>query len=136
MGLRLVTLNRLSSDAVKKVSGPSWDPLRPAFLEISERLLEVSPQAVGVLTTIYVKYQVSSATNSAVYAVVWLKSSKQIVVGLALPEATSSSSLVPPPRGMTYKGLTRYFTVQSGELIPEALREWARMAFEQETAHG
>lgn len=123
--------DRLNDDVIKKISGPAWEPLRTAFLEISDALLSVSPEAVGVLTTIYVKFQVSSAANSSVYAVAWLKSSKQIVVGLALPDEALSPVLRPPPKGMTYKGLSKYFTVQPGDSVPPTLEAWARTAFER-----
>lgn len=125
-----MTLQQLSSDALQKVSGPSWDPLRDLFCNLSETLLNASPSARGELTTIYVKFQVASAPSSPVFAVVWLKSSKKLTVGLALPEDLTFAMLGPAPKGMTYKGLTKYFSLEPGESLPEQLAEWSKIAFE------
>jgi hypothetical protein len=120
---------RLSLDAIKRVSGPAWESLRPLFFEVSDLLLDTNSNCVGVLTTIYVKYQVSSEPSSAVFAVVWLKTSSQIVIGLALPDQINSSLLGPPPKGMTYKGLTKYLTLKPGESLPAELPMWAAAAY-------
>ena len=129
-----MALERISQDAIQRVSGPSWGPLKQAFLDISEVLLGVSEESAGVLTTIYVKYQMTNSPNSGVYAVVWLKDSKQIVVGLALPEDYESELLGPAPPRSTYKGITRYFTVRPGEPVPDGLSQWANAAFQNASA--
>jgi hypothetical protein len=121
---------RLSEDAIKKVSGPAWEPLRQVFLDLSDILLGVSPDTIGVLTTIYVKFQVTSAAGSSVFAVVWLKNSKQLVVGLALPDNIESPLLGPAPPGTKYKGITKYLVVLPGEAWPEELRQWAEVAYQ------
>jgi hypothetical protein len=123
-------MGQLSEQAIRRVSGPAWQPLKKAFLDLSATLLAVSPQAVGQLTTIYVKYQVTSSPQARVFAVAWLKSSKRIVVGLALPEDYESPSLGPVPAGMKYKGLTKYFTILPGEALPSQLPEWAGLAYQ------
>ncbi|MBC7818538.1 MAG: hypothetical protein IAG10_16750, partial [Planctomycetaceae bacterium] len=79
-------MNRLDPDAVARVSGPRWSTLRPAFIEISDAMLAVSPEATGRLTTIYVKFQFMRGDSVIVYAVAWIKKSSEIVVGLALPD--------------------------------------------------
>src|SRR5262245_34304428 len=114
----LMSAQRLSDAAVQRVSGPSWQPLKQTFLDMSEVLLNSAPNAVGVLTTIYVKYQVDSKSNSAVFAVAWLKNSKQIVLGLALPDAYESPLLVEAPAGMNYKGITKYLVIKPGDQLP------------------
>lgn len=121
-------IERLSEDAIQRVSGPSWQPLKQAFLDVSSLLLDVSPDVAGVLTTIYVKYQITSGPNSSIYAVVWLKNSKQIVIGLALPEDYESPVLGPAPSGMKYKGITKYFTIVPGDPVPVELADWATAA--------
>jgi hypothetical protein len=123
-------MGQLSDNAVERVSGPSWEPLKAAFLDISNKLLDVSPDAVGVLTTIYVKYQVSASPHAKVFAVAWLKTSKQIVVGLALPADYQSPELGQAPTGMRYKGITKYFRVEPGGTVPGDLPEWAKLAYQ------
>lgn len=125
-----MTLQQLSDDALQKVSGPSWEPLRALFCDLSENLLSASPSARGELTTIYVKFQVAATPSSPVFAVVWLKSSKRLTVGLALPEGVESTMFGPAPRGMSYKGLTKYFSLEPGDCLPAPLKHWAKAAFE------
>ncbi len=120
---------RLSPDAIKRVSGPAWEALRPLFFEVSDVLLNVNNDCAGVLTTIYVKYQVSPAPSSPVFGVAWLKTSTQLVLGLALSEHVESSLLGPPPKGMTYKGLTKYVTLKPGDTLPMELSAWAAAAY-------
>jgi hypothetical protein len=124
-----MAIERLSDDAIQRVCGPAWEPLKQTFLDMSEVLLSAAPESVGVLTTIYVKYQIGSAPNSAVFAVVWLKNSKQILLGLALPEDFESPLLGPAPTGMKYKGITKYLALKPGEQVPTDLAEWAVAAF-------
>lgn len=120
-------LSRLDERAVQRISGPAWRPIRGVFLEISDHLLAVSPEAIARLTTIYVKY-LPSPSSSGVYAVVWLKTSKRIVVGLALPDDVDAPLLDLPPKGMTYKGLTKYFSLTADDLVPKELPTWAKIA--------
>jgi hypothetical protein len=123
-----VTIDRLDERAVKRVSGPSWAPLRSSFFEASRLLLEVSQDACSELTTIYVKYCVSPSREN-IFAVIWLKNSKQIVIGLALPGGLPSSKLGPSPRGTVYRGLTQYLTIGPNEALPAEFAEWARLAY-------
>lgn len=126
-------IERLDEKAVQKVSGPSWEPLREDFVKLSEDLLSVSQDTASQLTTIYVKFCTTSAMNE-VYAVVWIKTSKKIVVGLSLPEDFEDDRLGPPPKGHAYKGLTKYFSVTEEEPVPKRLSRWAKLAYE--TASG
>ncbi|HHH28780.1 MAG TPA: hypothetical protein ENK57_10615 [Polyangiaceae bacterium] len=119
-------MSRLDERAVERVSGPSWQALKPAVLEIGETLLSADKGAKSNLTTIYVKFE---RADGSVYAVMWIKKSTQAVTGLALPEGIEAERLHDAPKGMTYPGLTRYFTVQEGDEVPDDLAEWARIAF-------
>jgi hypothetical protein len=121
-------IERLDARAIDRVSGPAWEPLRDAFFHIGDILLAVSPETKSELTTIYVKFCTTNA-GTEVFAVVWLKSSKEIVVGLALPDDFESPHLAPPPKGTKYKGLTKYFVVHPGEQIPADLHHWANAAY-------
>src|SRR4051794_21743154 len=115
----------LSADAIAKVSGPAWEKLKQPFIEISNTLLSVSDSASGELTTIYVKFHDAVDSESRVYAVVWVKTSKELVVGLAMPEEFQTRELTGPSPGYIYKGLTKFFKIVAGQPIPTALREWA-----------
>ena len=83
-------------------------------------------------TTIYLKF-CGGTMRTEVYAVVWLKTSKQLVIGLSLPETVESPRLSPPPHGMKYKGLTKYLTLSAGDTLPDSFADWAKLAFEAAT---
>jgi len=120
----------ISTKATKKVSGPTWDTLRPKFDEIVESLLSVAPSVHADLVTIYIKFTLSAEPISRVYAVMWVKSSKRCVVGLALPEEDLPDALEPAPKGMVYKGLTGYFSVEPSDAVPASLTDWAERAYQ------
>jgi hypothetical protein len=122
-------MSELPQHAVAKVSGPSWEPLRKQFLEIGRLLLEASPDAQAELLSQYVKFTTSAAPNGPAYAVVWLKSSKRLIVGLALPDAYEAEGLGAPLPKTTYRGLTKYFAVEAGSTAPHGLATWAGMAY-------
>jgi len=73
----------LSQRIIAKVSGPAWESLRGQFMQISRLLLAASPQADSELMTSYVKFTINAAPQSPVFAAIWLKSSKRLIVGLA-----------------------------------------------------
>jgi hypothetical protein len=77
----------------------------------------------------YVKFTVDGEPESHVFAAIWLKSSKRLVVGLALPENYEAVQLGPAPPKMVYKGLTKYFAVEQGGTVPQELIEWAALAY-------
>ena len=122
-------VDRLDPRAIRKVSGPAWVKLKPAFLQISESLLEVSPEATSALTTIYVKFS-PSTSDYRVFAVAWIKTSKQVIVDMSLPEDFDSPLLGEAPKGTTYAGLTKYFTVTVEDEVPSELPAWAMAAYE------
>src|SRR4051812_12525760 len=121
----------LSERAKEYVSGPAWRSLRPAFFAVCDMFLAMDSRAKGELTTIYVKISVVTELGEQVYAVIWLRTSKRLVLGMALPEETESPSLTVAPKGCKYKGLTKYLTINSGEALPSDLDLWAKQAYEQ-----
>jgi hypothetical protein len=122
-------MGALSQRIITKVSGPAWEPLRGQFMQMSQVLLAVSPDANSELLTTYVKFTVRAAPESQVFAAIWLKNSKRLVVGLALPEDYEAEELGPAPPGMRYKGLTKYFVVERGAAVPQGFATWAKLAY-------
>lgn len=120
--------DRLDSKAVDKISGPSWDTLRPAFSDVSDALLNVAVSATGKLTTIYIKYS-SPETSGNPFGVVWVKKASEIVVGLSLPNDVNHERIGDPPKGCKYAGLTKYITIKAGDDVPRAFTKWAEAAY-------
>jgi hypothetical protein len=52
-----------------------------------------------------------------------------LIVGLALPEDYEAEELGPALPGTMYKGLTKYFVVEQGGVVPRGLAEWAKTAY-------
>jgi len=123
-------MGALSQRTIAKVSGPAWEQLRGQFMQIARLLLAVSPEADSDLLTTYVKFMVNSDASCPVYAAVWLKSSKRLIVGLALPEECEAEELGPALPGTMYRGLTKYFVVERGGDAPKQLAEWAMTAYQ------
>jgi hypothetical protein len=121
-------IDRLDAKVSNRIRGATWDGIRELAYEASRVLLSVSPDAASELTTIYVKFCPTPSKNN-VYAVMWLKTSREIVIGLAIPDGREVANLIPAPMGMKYKGLTQYLTLHPGDVVPEALNEWARLAY-------
>jgi len=63
------------------------------------------------------------------YAVIWLKTSTQFVVALALPEDVQHRCLCAAPTGMMSRRLTEYLVVKPGDKQPEEIGLWARQAY-------
>ena len=110
-----------------------WIALRDLFVQVSEAVLETSPDAQGDLAGSYVKFTTGPHPTSAAYAVVWLKVSapKRLVVGLALPEDFEAAGLEPPPKRMFYHGLTKFLDIEEGQACPKELAGWAKLAYEE-----
>ena len=123
-------MSELSQHTIAKVSGPAWESLRGQFMQISRLLLAVSPDAGSELMTTYVKFTIHSASQSPVYAAIWLKSSKRLIVGLALPEEYEAEELGPSLPGTMYKGFNKYFVVERGSAVPKGLADWAKTAYQ------
>jgi hypothetical protein len=122
-------MGALSQRIITKVSGPAWESLRGQFMQMAQLLLAVSPDANCELLTTYVKFTVRAAPESHVFAAIWLKNSKRLVVGLALPEDCDAEELGPAPLGMRYKGLTKYFVVERDGAVPKGFATWAKLAY-------
>ena len=118
----------LSQRILAKVSGPAWQQIRGKFMQIARLLLAVSSDADSQLFGIYVKFTIHSDLQSHVYAAVWLKSSKRLIVGLALPEDYEAEELGSALPGTLYKGLNKYFVVEQGGVVPKGLADWAGLA--------
>ena len=123
-------MGELSQHTIAKVSGPAWDSLRGQFMQIARSLLAVSPDADSELMTTYVKFTVRSEASSPVFAAIWYKNSKRLIVGLALPEEYEAEKLGPAPPGAFYKGLTKYCVVERGGMVPKDFFEWAKTAYQ------
>ena len=122
-------MGNLSSKVIEKVAGPSWDGSREKLMDIFNTLLSVSSDTSGELATNYVKCTVTDQVVSPVFAVVWIKTSKKITIGLALPESFESDKLGAAPPGTVYKGLTGYFTLTEDDDVPFELSHWADVAY-------
>jgi len=116
-----------------KLTTPKWRFLRDLFVQVSEAVLETSPDAQGDLAGTYVKFTTGPHPTSAAYAVVWLKVSapKRLIVGLALPEDFEAAGLGPPPEPVFYQGLTKFLVIEQGQAVPEGLAGWAKRAHEE-----
>ena len=120
------TMERLDPRASKRVSGPSWAKVRPQFERINEALLGVSPETQGMLTTVYVKY--APDPHQQPFAVLWVRKSTELILGLSLPEAFESPLLGESPVGCKYAGLTWYLTVLPEDDVPDEIDDWAKLA--------
>ena len=119
----------LPQHALAMISGTAWEPLHHQFIEIGESLLAVATDVHCESPGNYVKFTTDASPDSPAYAAVWFKSSAKLIVGLALPETYEADPLGPLLPGTAYKGLTKYFTVERGGMVPERLAEWARLAY-------
>ncbi len=121
-------LERLDERAISRVNGAAWTTLRGAFFRVAKALLAVSPQTRSQLTTIYVKFCVDDQLDT-VYAVVWLKTSRQIVVGLNVPEEHRPISVPRSMPGHAYKNLNAYFVIDPDDVIPDRLFDCIPVAY-------
>lgn len=124
-----IDTDRIDQRIFKRIEGPKWAGIRKSYPTVNEYLLSVDPNTIARLTTIYVKYELVPQEGSPIYAVVWLKRSSELVVGLSLPSSVKSSLLGPAPVGMIYAGLTKYLTIAQGETPPVELKKWAKFAY-------
>ena len=120
--------NRLDPRAVKRLSGPSWEKIRPQLAAIHATIIAVSPTVHGDLVTTYVKYT-SDETGPQPFAVLWVASSAAIVLGLALPDTISIPPEAAPSRKLMYKGLTGFFRFGPEDGMAPELPAWAAAAY-------
>ena len=119
-------MNALSQRIIAKVSGPAWEQLRGQFMQIARSLLAVSPDADSELMTTYVKFTVHAAPQSRVFAAIWLKSSKRLVVGLALAEECEAAELGPALPGTMYRASINTSSWNAAVSYPRAWRNGRR----------
>src|SRR5690349_2824932 len=117
-------MNEIDPRIQERLRGPAWSQVRDTFFDLCDRVLSVAPNTRADLTTIYVKFVISADATSPVYAVAWLKTAKNVVIGFALPESIQDESLESAPTGMTYKGITKYFRVTADAALPPSISEW------------
>ena len=118
------------SELGARVETPAWEPLRRQLLEICRLFLNVSADDKSEIISYYVKFTVGNAPTSSTYAAIWLKNTKRLIVGLALPEGYEAEELGPALPGTAYKGLTKYYTIEPGGDVPQRLGEWVGLAYQ------
>jgi hypothetical protein len=123
-----VNTDRMDPRALERVGGPSWRKMRPLFDQVSGLLLSVSATARGELTTIYVKF-LDQETRPQPYAVLWIKKSSEMVLGLSLPNEASPPYFTHAPRSYGYKGLTKYVAIHEDDQIAPDLADWVQVAY-------
>jgi hypothetical protein len=112
-----------------RIRSERWDGVRAPFQRMHRHLLSLGECVQAELTTIYVKYTYSADPTAAVFAVIWLRNSKQIDVGLALPEGQVPGALASSVRGLRYPPLNAFFCVSAGDPVPNGFEEWAQAAY-------
>jgi len=120
---------RLDPRAIEKMSGPAWHELRPSFDQLCEALLDVSSDAKGELTTIYIKFTAPETENQP-FAVLWIKKTTELTLGLALPDDLKAPQLAGPPKGCKYAGLTKYLVLRIGDDLPAEIQRWSKKAYD------
>lgn len=118
----------LDQRTIEKVNGQAWKPIRQLFDSITADLLSVSESSRGELTTIYVKF-ISAETHPQPFAVIWLRSSSKLTIGLSLPEEYEHEIFCDTPRGCKYAGLTKYMVLNIGDSKPLDFNKLAVEAF-------
>ena len=128
----------LTQRAQDKLKTPQWRSLWDLFVQVSEAILEVSPDAQGDLAGSYIKFTTTPHPTSAAYAVVWLNRSapKRLIVGLTLPEDFEAARLGPPPEPVFYQGLTKFLVIEEGQAIPKGFVGWVKRAYEEALSSG
>ena len=129
-----VAMSVINPRIAERIRGPAWSQVRETFLELCDQVLAVGPSTRADLTTIYVKFIITDNTTAPVYAVAWLKTARNVVIGFALPDTINDELLTAAPTGMTYKGITKYFRLEPDRPLPPTITEWARIAFDEVTA--
>jgi hypothetical protein len=123
-------MNNFDQRITDRIRGPAWAAIRDRVVQLCDTVLGVAPNTRAELTTIYVKFSVADEPTAPVYAVAWLKTAKNVVIGFALPEAVNDPSLTVAPTGMTYKGITKYWRLSPEEALSADISNWARTSFE------
>ena len=112
-----------------KIAGPAWDRIREKVMKIHWLLLDLHETATSELTTIYIKYKTLPEPMAPVFAVMWIRTTKKVILGLAAPEKIEHQNIIDAPFGMKYKGLTSFLEITEDHEIPVELEQWAEVAF-------
>lgn len=121
-------LERLDTRAVERVRGEAWDKIRRQLNSVHDALISVSPCAAGELTTIYIKYA-TPETGPQPFAVLWVKKSTELVLGLTLPADFASETVPFFSSSLKYTGLTRFLRFTPADEIPDSLKDLATAAY-------
>lgn len=113
-----------------KINGPAWNNIRDKIKHVIQLLLAVDESTVAELTTIYIKFKITDKIIFPVYAVLWLKSSKKILLGLATHDKINNEVIIDPPSDRKYKGLKSYLWLKENEDIPTGLEIWIKEAYQ------
>ena len=119
-----------NEEVVKKLSGRSWDKSREKLIGLIKELLSVDKSAVVEPSTIYLKFKVRDEPLAAVYAVLWVRSVKNIILGLSTPKKNENEIVMGAPPHMKYTGLTSYIKIDEDVDLPSDLVIWIKNAFE------
>ena len=130
-GLGKIKMPRHDERVDAKIAGATWNGIRRKVQQVSGLLLATGEETTSELTTIYVKYKIARNPRSSVFAVMWIKSAKQVVLGLATPEKIDEQGVKDAPKGMSYAGLTSYVGISEDRDLPARLPEWIELAYEQ-----
>jgi hypothetical protein len=118
----------LDMRATNRVSGPAWKTIKPHIDVVNAALLGVSPTSRGELTRIYIKYT-TAETGCQPFAVMWVRSSSEIVIGLALPPDFHIGKIRAPLKPIAYSGLTTYFCLSARDAFPAGIETWSAAAY-------
>ncbi|MFZ2874283.1 MAG: hypothetical protein WAZ94_07345 [Phycisphaerales bacterium] len=123
-------VERLDPRAAAKISGAAWTRLRPLFLQVHHDLVACGAEVKSELTTIYVKYTRSSDERNAPFAVVWIKKSTELIVGVSAPADAVGSPWSSQLPGLQYAGLTAFLKVSDPSALPSDFRVIVQAAFD------
>ncbi len=113
----------------ERVMGPVWSGVRAKILDVQQVLSTTDEHAAFEPSTIYVKCKTRDEPLAPVFAVIWMRSAREVVLGLATPEPIVHACAIAPPAKMKYKGLTTYVPITEAEPLPRELADWSRQAF-------
>lgn len=122
-------MNKHDERIDKKIAGPTWDNVRDKLIKIHEIMLGVHESSTSELRTIYIKYKTLPEPLAPVFAAMWIKTAKKIILGLATPEKLQHKDVIGVPPGIKYKGLTSFLEITENCDVPVELEQWAKLAF-------
>jgi hypothetical protein len=114
----------------KKIGGPVWENIHGKLQNIIKELLDVDESAAPELSTIYIKFKIRDEPLAPVYAVLWIRSPKRVVLGIATHKTMPHKLVTDAPNRMKYTGLTSYLRITEDSEIPSELTDWIKDAFE------